>query len=63
MSLDGLSWMNILRFSALQEAGATYAEIAAECGCDRRTVKKYLAAEPGDAVPPRARHGPGRSRG
>ena len=27
----------------LHEAGASYAEIAAEAGCDWRTVKKYLA--------------------
>lgn len=39
------SWMNIRRFRALHEAGAvTYAEIAAETGCDWRTVKKYLDA-------------------
>src|SRR5579875_3468009 len=57
MILDEVSWMNIRRFRALHEAGATFAEIAAEVGCDWRTVKKYLAAEPGDpdaAVPPRA---------
>ena len=46
--------MNIRRFRALHEAGASYAEIAAEVGCDWRTVKKYLAAGPGDAAPPRA---------
>lgn len=34
--------MNIRRFRALHDAGASYAEIAAECGCDWRTVKKYL---------------------
>lgn len=54
MILDEESWMNIRRFRALHEAGATYAEIAAECGCDWRTVKKYLAVEPGAASPPRA---------
>ncbi|MGH3499520.1 MAG: IS21 family transposase [Nocardioidaceae bacterium] len=43
--------MNIRRFRALHEAGASYAEIAAECGCDWRTVKKYLAEE-APAVPP-----------
>jgi transposase len=48
--------MNIRRFRVLHEAGASYAEIAAEVGCDWRTVKKYLAAAPGDpeVVPPRA---------
>ena len=57
MILDEVSWMNIRRFRALHEAGASYVEIAAEVGCDWRTVKKYLAPEPGDpqaAVPPRA---------
>jgi transposase len=54
MILDEESWMNIRRFCALHESGATYAEIAAEVGCDWRTVKKYLAAEPGQAGPPRA---------
>lgn len=45
MILDGESWMNIRRFTALHEAGATYAEIARECGCDWRTVRRYLAAD------------------
>ena len=57
MILDEVSWMNIRRFRALHEAGASYVEIAAEVGCDWRTVKKYLAAEPGDpkaVLPPRA---------
>ena len=57
MILDEVSWMNIRRFRSLHEAGASYVEIAAEVGCDWRTVKKYLTAEPTDpqaAVPPRA---------
>lgn len=45
--------MNVRRFRPLHDAGASYAEIAAECGCDWRTVKKYLAAD-GVVVPPRA---------
>jgi len=48
MILDSESWMNIRRFCSLHAAGATYVEIARECGCDWRTVKKYLAA---DAAP------------
>jgi len=56
MILDAESWMNIRRFRALHERGATYAEIAAEVGCDWRTVKKYLA-EGATQVPP-----PGPSR-
>jgi transposase len=51
MILDGASWMNIRRFRALHDAGASYAEIAAECGCDWRTVKKYLESS-APAVPP-----------
>lgn len=43
--------MNIRRFRALHTAGATYAEIARECGCDWRTVRKYLT-EDSPSVPP-----------
>ena len=43
--------MNIRRFRALHERGASYAEIAAEAGCDWRTVKKYIA-EGARSVPP-----------
>jgi transposase len=53
MILDAESWMNIRRFRALHEAGASYAEIARECGVGWRTVRKYLA-EDGVALPPRA---------
>lgn len=53
MVLDPESWMNIRRFRALHEAGASYAEIGRECGCDWRTVKKYLS-QAGVALPPRA---------
>ena len=45
--------MNIRRIGVLHEAGATYAEIAAEVGCDWRTVKKYLL-EDEVALPPTA---------
>jgi transposase len=37
----------------LHAAGATYAEIGRECGCDWRTVRKYLA-EDAPSVPPAA---------
>src|SRR4051794_17390364 len=37
--------MNIRRFRALHEAGASYAEIAREWGVDWRTVRKYLAED------------------
>ena len=43
--------MNIRRFRALHDAGATYTEIAAEVGCDWRTVKKYLAPDAENAPP------------
>lgn len=43
--------MNIRRFRALHAAGATYAEIARECGVDWRTVKKYLAEDAPSAPP------------
>lgn len=49
--------MNIRRFRALHAAGATYAEIARECGVDWRTVRKYLAEDACSApptAPPRA---------
>jgi transposase len=53
MILDSESWMNIRRFRALHAAGATYAEIGRECGCDWRTVKKYLDQD-APFVPPLA---------
>jgi len=45
--------MNVRRFRALFERGASYAEIAAACGVDWRTAKKYLH-QPAAAVPPAA---------
>jgi transposase len=51
MILDSESWMNIRRFRVLREAGATYAEIAAECGFDWRTVKKHLSEEAPSSPP------------
>ncbi|HEY3000724.1 MAG TPA: hypothetical protein VGJ44_00115 [Kribbellaceae bacterium] len=45
--------MNVRRFRALHVAGATFAEIGRECGCDWRTVRKYLA-EDAVSVPPAA---------
>lgn len=51
MILDTESWMNIRRFRALHAAGASYAEIARECGVDWRTVRKYLT-EDSPSVPP-----------
>ena len=51
MILDSESWMNIRRFRVLRDAGATFVEIGRECGCDWRTVRKYLA-EDASSVPP-----------
>jgi transposase len=51
MILDSESWMNIRRFRALHAAGATYAEIARDCGVDWRTVRKYLAEDSPSAPP------------
>jgi transposase len=51
MILDQETWMNVRRFRSLHAKGATYAEIGRECGCDWRTVKKYLA-EDAEPVPP-----------
>jgi hypothetical protein len=48
---DKETWMNLRRFRALREAGATYAEIGRECGVDWRTVKMYLSAD-APAIPP-----------
>jgi transposase len=53
MILDAESWMNIRRFKVLHEAGASFAEIARDCGCDWRTVRKYLL-EDGLVGPPQA---------
>jgi transposase len=51
MVLHEEQWMNVRRFRALQERGASISEIARETGHDWRTVKKYLDADaPG--VPP-----------
>jgi transposase len=43
--------VDLRRFKPLREAGATWKEIAAEIGCDPRTVKKYINGPP---VPPKA---------
>jgi len=53
MILDSESWMNVRRFRALFERGASYAEIAAACGVDWRTAKKYLQ-QPSGVTPPTA---------
>jgi hypothetical protein len=59
MIQDAESWMNIRRFRALHAEGASYAEIARECGCGWRMVKTYLEID-GVALPPRASSRAGR---
>jgi transposase len=49
MVLDPQRWLELRRFRALRDAGATVSEIARETGLNRRTVRKYLSeagAEP-----------------
>ena len=61
MILDSESWMNIRRFRALHDAGASFVEIGRECGCDWRTVRENLAEDAPSvppAAPPRARTHP-----
>jgi hypothetical protein len=49
--LDAERWLELRRFRALRQAGASILEIARETGLDWRTVKKYLEAE-GPVAPP-----------
>jgi transposase len=57
MILDLESWMNVRRFRALFERGASYAEIAAACGVDWRTAKKYLQQPAGAPLAATSRKG------
>jgi transposase len=59
MILSQERWMNLRAFKALADAGATWAEIARETGCDWRTVKRYLCTEAPATPPVPARRGPG----
>lgn len=52
MILPPEAWMDLRRFRPLREAGATWKEIAAEVGCDPRTVKKYINGPPTPPVAP-----------
>lgn len=51
MLLSQEEWMDVRAFRSLRATGASWAEIARECGCDWRTVKKYLA-DGAPATPP-----------
>jgi transposase len=61
MLLRQEAWMELRRFKALKEAGASYAEIARATGRDWRTVKKYLDAD-APALPPIVSGRPQRGR-
>jgi len=53
MILDSVGWMDLRRYRALHEAGASISAIARETGRDWRTVKKYLTRDGGEeAAPP-----------
>ena len=43
MLLPQEEWMELRAYRALRAAGATWADIAREAGCDWRTAKKYLS--------------------
>ncbi len=58
MLLSEEEWMDLRAYSALRAAGATWADIAREAGCDWRTAKKYLS----EASPPTPPKVGGRSR-
>lgn len=45
MLLSEEEWMDLRAYTSLRAAGATWAEIAREAGCDWRTAKKYLAEQ------------------
>jgi transposase len=47
--LDAERWLELRRFRALRDAGLSISEIARETGLHRRTVRKYLNAELGQA--------------
>ena len=60
MVLDAERWLELRRFRALRQAGASFSEIARETGLNWRTVKKYLEADgpvAPPALPPRAEPG------
>ncbi|MGW1047461.1 hypothetical protein [Streptomyces sp. NPDC002547] len=51
MLLEPERWLELRRFRALHEAGASISEIARETGLNWRTVKKYLESD-GPPKPP-----------
>lgn len=61
MVLEAERWLELRRFRALRQSGATFSEIARETGLNWRTVKKYLE-EDGPAVPPEPPPSAGRGK-
>jgi transposase len=59
MVLEAERWLELRRFRALRDAGASISEIARETGLNRRTVKKYLEDD-APVGPPAAAPRPGR---
>ncbi|WP_450260496.1 hypothetical protein [Streptomyces kanamyceticus] len=58
MVLDQYRWLELRRFRGLVESGAmSLSEIAKETGLNRRTLRKYLAAQAPVAPPRRAPNG------
>ena len=49
--LEAERWLELRRFRALRESGASLSEIARETGLNWRTVKKYLEDD-GPVTPP-----------
>lgn len=63
MVLDPQRWMELRRFRGLFESGAmSLSEIAKETGLNRRTVRKYLAAQAPISPPRRSSSGHARGR-
>ena len=61
-ALDEQRWLDVRRFRALYEAGASVSEIARETGLNWRTVKKYLATDGADLTSPKRRGRPARGQ-